>query len=192
MKVIFAMLLIAVVGFGFSLTVLADENLVPFWIKNTALWYGQGISTDTEFLNAIKFLLEENIIVVGSDSDISDCSGSAACIPGKVTKILDGDTIKVFGKSVRFALSSAPETDEIGGIEATEFIESMCPVGSSVLVDEDDMQTEGSFGRIIGVVHCNGINLNEAILDNDHGELSTVFCSKSEFSNSDWAKKYGC
>ena len=186
------MLLIAVIGLGFSLTVLADGNAVPSWIKNTALWYGQGTSTDAEFLNAIKFLLEEDIIMVDSDPDISDCSGDAACIPGKVTKILDGDTIKVFGKSVRFALSSAPETDEIGGGESAEFVESICPVGSSVLVDEDDMQTEGSFGRIIGVVYCNGTNLNEAILENGHGELSAVFCSKSEFSDSDWAKKYGC
>ena len=37
------------------------ENL-PEWIKNTALWYGQGSISETEFLNAIKFLIENDLI----------------------------------------------------------------------------------------------------------------------------------
>ncbi len=37
---------------------------IPEWIKNTALWYGQGNISETEFLNAIKFLIENNVIVI--------------------------------------------------------------------------------------------------------------------------------
>ncbi len=33
------------------------------------------------------------------------CSGEAECITGKVTKIIDGDNIKVNDKSIRFALT---------------------------------------------------------------------------------------
>ena len=37
---------------------------VPEWVKNTALWYGQGEISESEFLNAIKFLVENDIIVI--------------------------------------------------------------------------------------------------------------------------------
>ena len=35
-------------------------------MKNNALWYGEGLTSETEFLNAIKFLIENKIIVIDS------------------------------------------------------------------------------------------------------------------------------
>jgi len=125
--------------------------------------------------------------------DISQyCSGNAVCFAGYVTRIVDGDTIHVDGKSIRFTLASTPELGESGGIDAKQFVEQVCPVGTEAIVDEDDGQTEGSYGRIIAVVYCNGINLNEAVLDAGYGWLSSGFCSRSEFSTHAWAQKYGC
>ncbi len=121
-----------------------------------------------------------------------DCLGNARCIIGKVTKVIDGDTVKVEGQSIRFALASAPELSEFGGETAREFIEEICPVGSSVLVDEDGGQTQGIYGRIIGVIYCNGANLNEELVDSGLGYLATGFCDKSEFSSHSWAQKHGC
>jgi len=37
---------------------------VPEWVRNTALWYGEGNISETEFLNAVKFLIENQIIVI--------------------------------------------------------------------------------------------------------------------------------
>lgn len=37
---------------------------IPDWVKNTALWYGQGKISEDEFLNAIKFLINQGIIKV--------------------------------------------------------------------------------------------------------------------------------
>ena len=37
---------------------------VPEWVRNTALWYGEGAISETEFLNGIKFLIENQILVV--------------------------------------------------------------------------------------------------------------------------------
>jgi len=105
-----------------------------------------------------------------------ECSGTARCITGIVTSVIDGDTIKVDGQSIRFALASAPEMDEFNGPESKEFIREICPVGSTVLVDEDDGQTEGSYGRMVGVIYCNGVNLNEELVDSGLGYLSTIFC----------------
>ncbi len=126
------------------------------------------------------------------DIPVYACSGSARCFTGTVNQVIDGDTIKVDGQSIRFALASTPEINQVGGMDARNFIADICPVGSTAFVDEDDLQTEGSYGRIIGVIHCNGVNLNKAVLDEGLGYLSSGFCSTSEFATQAWAKKYGC
>jgi micrococcal nuclease len=122
----------------------------------------------------------------------SGCSGDAQCITGKVTEIIDGDTIKIDNKSIRFSLTSTPEIYDEKGVLAKKYVEKICPIGSTVLVDEDDLQTQGSYGRIIGLIKCNGKILNEEVLESGHGEISIQYCKTSEFANSDWAKRYGC
>lgn len=42
----------------------ADAQSIPEWVKNNALWYGQGVISESEFLNAIKFLIENDILIV--------------------------------------------------------------------------------------------------------------------------------
>ena len=42
----------------------AVAESVPEWIKNNALWYGQGDILESEFLNAIKFLIDTSVIVL--------------------------------------------------------------------------------------------------------------------------------
>jgi len=122
----------------------------------------------------------------------SDCSGIARCFTGMVTDVIDGDTIRVGAQSIRFTLASTPEPHEFGGMDAKKFVEGICPVGSEALVDEDDGQTEGSYGRIVGVIYCNGVNLNEAVIEGGHGYLASGFCDRSEFATHPWAQKYGC
>ncbi|MFB5610531.1 MAG: plastocyanin/azurin family copper-binding protein [Nitrosopumilaceae archaeon] len=54
---------------------------VPDWVKNTALWYGEGSISETEFLNAIKYLIENKIIIIESEEkDELVQSGSANVI----------------------------------------------------------------------------------------------------------------
>ena len=126
------------------------------------------------------------------------CWGNAACFTGEVTQVIDGDTIKVDGESIRFTLSSTPELSEYGGKDAKRYVESVCPVGSFVVVDEDDYQTQGSYGRMIALIWCYDpshdwfFNLNEDVLIAGHAEISTSFCSKSEFEYDYWAQEYGC
>ncbi len=42
----------------------AAPSIIPDWIKNIALWYGQGNVTEDEFINAIKYLINQRIIEV--------------------------------------------------------------------------------------------------------------------------------
>jgi len=173
-----------------------DFRDIPAWIKNNAGWWADGFLSDNDFISGIKYLVEHGIIIVDVSVEptklLQNCSGSAACISGYVTNIIDGDTIDVDGNSIRFSLASTPELNEFGGFDAKHFLEQICPVGSQALVDEDDGQTEGSYDRMIAVIYCNGVNLNEAVLEEGYALLSTSFCSQSEFSDEAWAKKFGC
>lgn len=127
-----------------------------------------------------------------SQGVIQNCSGTARCFLGMVTRVIDGDTIQVEGQLIRLALVSAPELDEPDGDKAKDYVGFVCPIGSSVIVDEDDMQTGGSYGRVIGVVYCNGNNLNESILEDEYGVLTRSFCGTSEFAGEAWAVRNGC
>ncbi len=40
------------------------DQKVPEWVKNIALWYGEGILSDDEFIDAIRFLIKEGIVIV--------------------------------------------------------------------------------------------------------------------------------
>ena len=172
-------------------------SLVSVFVTSEIIWY----FANQEF-DKVKNELKENLadtlekqnepISEQESTSSQECSGTARCITGTVTKIIDGDTIHVNGESVRFALSSAPELSGYGGVESRDFIQTICPVGSEVLVDEDDSQTEGSFSRIIGVITCNGVNLNSELLDANLGYLADQFCDSSEFASESWAIKHGC
>ena len=61
----------------------ASAEGVPEWIKNTALWYGQGSISETEFLNAIKFLIENDLINIEDQNieAISEDTTSNVIIP---------------------------------------------------------------------------------------------------------------
>ena len=41
-----------------------DASAVPDWIKNTAKWYGDGDIPEDDFLNAIKYLIQQKIIII--------------------------------------------------------------------------------------------------------------------------------
>ena len=51
-------LLVLVVGIGS----VSAESLIPEWVKNTAMWYGQGIISEQEYLDSIKYLINNQII----------------------------------------------------------------------------------------------------------------------------------
>jgi len=46
----------------------ASAQLVPEWVKTTAQWFGDDLISESEFLNAIKFLIENDILVLESET----------------------------------------------------------------------------------------------------------------------------
>src|SRR5918996_677830 len=131
---------------------------------------------------------------VYSGSDV-ECLGSADCIEGVATRIVDGDTLYVRANStiykVDLALIEAPSRSEEGFVESTAFTRDLC-LGSTVLVDQDDMLLTSTDSNIIATVYCSSSNLNEELLDNSYAELDVQQCATSEFANEPWVKEYGC
>ncbi len=120
------------------------------------------------------------------------CKGTAECLEGRVTDIVDGDTLYIEGTKIRLALVDTPEAGEAGYDEATAFAASLCPVGSQATADQDDRQLYDEYGRMIAVVYCNGSNLNRELLEHGHAVILTQYCAVSEFGGEAWAKEYGC
>jgi len=118
------------------------------------------------------------------------------CSTGIISQVVDGDTVKFLSDGgeeirIRLALVNAPERTEPGGEAAKVFAESECTFGSESVFILDRGQ-KPSFDREIGLVFCSEISLNELLLENDHAELDTRFCGRSEFGGLDWAVKFGC
>ena len=116
------------------------------------------------------------------------CRGSAQCFTSVVTNVVDGDTLDVGSTRIRLALVDTPEVGEPGYEEARDFTANTCPVGSSALVDEDDGQTGGSYGRIVAVVWCHGVNLSAELLRTGYAEFVPQFCAVSEFAREPWSE----
>ena len=117
------------------------------------------------------------------------CTGVAACFQDSVSYVVDGDTLDVGSTRIRLTLVNTPEVGEAGYSEAKQFTSQTCPVGTQALVDEDDGQTGGSYGRMIAVVYCQGVNLNAELLTSGHAVLLSYYCSVSEFADQAWT---GC
>ena len=132
---------------------------------------------------------------VYSESEVVECLGSADCIEGVASRIVDGDTLYVRANStvykVDLALIEAPSRTEEGFVESTAFARDLC-LGSTVLVDQDDKLLTSADSSINAVVYCSSSNLNEEVLDNGYAELDTQQCATSEFANEPWVKDYGC
>ena len=128
-----------------------------------------------------------------SGSDV-ECLGSAGCVEGVVTRIVDGDTLYVRLNNtiykVDLALIKAPSRTEEGFMESTAFTRDLC-LGSNVLVDPDGMLLTSN-SDVLAVVYCSSSNLNSELLDNGYAEIDTEQCATSEFAHEPWVKDYGC
>ena len=176
------------IGSGIHIYVYELNDSTEIWIGYVDdIWYVKHVDADIK-------VLEE--LFVKNQENPKDCpiSFNSRCTTGTVTEIFDGNNIRVEHALFRLALISHPELDEEEGGEAKEFLESICPVGSDALVDQDDLRPLEHLtgtGRIIAVVYCNGLNLNEELVEHDFEYFDGTYCYTSEFADDPWAEE-GC
>lgn len=130
----------------------------------------------------------------GTDNyDETLCSGTQLCLTEKILRIVDGDTIYLSGGyEVRLSLVNTPERHQIGFYDASKFTAELCPVTSTVMVDQDDKQPYDAYDRLLGKVTCHNKVLNAELLYAGHADILTQYCSTSEFSDESWAQEFGC
>jgi len=106
---------------------------------------------------------------------------------GNITHVVDGDTLDVNGIRIRLSLVDTPERGQPGFKEAKGYVTSLC-LGKRGELDVDDGQRRGDrYGREIGVVYCNGVNINEKLINQGLARILTAYCDISEFSGEKWA-----
>ena len=109
-------------------------------------------------------------------------------LEGIVNYIVDGDTLDINDIRIRLSLVDTPERGQEGFKQAKEFVKKLC-LNKKGQVDIDDGQRRGDrYGRDIGVVFCDGVNINKALVDNNLARIYTEYCDISEFKNENWAK----
>ncbi|MCE2506963.1 MAG: thermonuclease family protein [Nitrosopumilaceae archaeon] len=130
---------------------------------------------------------------VSNQDDVGvTCLGNAECLALNVDKIIDGDTIYADSYKIRLSLVNTPEKWEPGFTQATSFTAMSCPVGSRIIVDQDDGQPHDQYDRLLGKVYCENGILNEILLRNGHAKILPRYCFTSEFAGESWAQEYGC
>ncbi|RNJ78142.1 MAG: thermonuclease family protein [Nitrosopumilus sp. H13] len=111
------------------------------------------------------------------------------CSSGVITGIIDGDTLDVESVRIRLALVDSPERGDPGYEEAASFAASLCRMGDTAFYNTDDGQPDGSHGRVIAEVFCNGKSLNAELVQNGHARILYNLCDASEFAAKPWT---GC
>ena len=142
------------------------------------------------------------VIQFGLESEVFDdldiCKDEPDCYSARVMRIIDGDTMDVKHLStgepirIRLSLTNTQERGEELYEAGKDFTANLCPVNSRIIFDQDDGQTGGSYGRVIGLVYCGGLLLNEELLETNLAVIDSRFCDESEYRNDEWAQKYGC
>lgn len=132
---------------------------VPQWVKSTALWYGEGTISETEFLNAIKFLIENDFIVLEDEN-----SESGFVNPTAHVLIPNGNSdIANTGFYVPLNLEILP--------------------GTTVIWTNDDsvlhtVQSQNEFGEIIGMFNSAPLKTGETFeYKFDESGVYNYFCS---------------
>lgn len=130
---------------------------------------------------------------VSSEDEIGvTCLGKEECLALNVSKIIDGDTIYADSYRIRLSLVNTPEKEEPGFTQSTSFTAMSCPVGSRIIVDQDDGQPFDNYDRMVDKVYCETGIINEMLLRNGHAEILPQYCFTSEFTGEAWAQEFGC
>lgn len=107
--------------------------------------------------------------------DSSKCTGTALCITEKITRIIDGDTLYTKKYKIRLSLVNSPEKNQTGFAEAKSFTSKLCPVGSTITINQDDNQPYDKYKRLVGKIFCGNKVLNSELVYNNHLVVNTFW-----------------
>ncbi len=86
-KIVLPTIVFSILLISFSVN-FASAQTVPEWVKNTALWYGEGVVSEQEFLNMVKFLIENKVITIESIDTEKITHQATITIPNRNSEIV--------------------------------------------------------------------------------------------------------
>ena len=125
-------LIITIFGLGLTTNVSTENELVPHWVKNTAGWWANDKISETEFVNAIEFLVNEGIIHV---SNVANGNNNSDSVPHWVKNTAGW-----------WANDKISETEFVNAIE---FLVNEGIIQTNVIIYEKTSSTYNSYDEII-------------------------------------------
>lgn len=117
---------------------------------------------------------------LGSAHAASVRSDTAAVLTGKVTRVIDGDTIDVLLSSglirVRLHGVDAPERDQPGGAAATSWLAEQLPDRQVLL----EPISQDQYDRMVAVVHLQDRNINRELVQTGHAWAYRQYMRRSD------------
>jgi len=140
-----------------------------------AIFIGIGLTTNFNTSNESTTTYEP--IQENNTSSVSEINEAS----GVVTKVIDGDTIKVSGinTSVRLWGVDTPELSTSKG-QLVKTIVSNKLLGKNVTLNIDDTKNYDKYGRLLAKVYLNGEDINKWLLDEKYARV--MYIPPSEFN----------
>ena len=161
-----------------------DESVaIPSTVPILTNYFTTGQITETEWVTAIRYMIDEEIIRLGKP-DLTN----PELVSGTVTRNVDGNTIMIDEVRIRIPLV---DVEDSGNRTAPHAIlaKLLCPVDSPAQYDIDDLQVEDRYERTVAVVYCDtGISLGEIMIEFGLGWINEWYCDKSEFERAKWTE----
>ncbi len=88
----------------------------------------------------------------------------SGCRVGHVTYVVDGDTLDVDGVRIRIIGIDTPERGQCGYDEAKALVQQLVGGQGVVVLWNQDRQETDRYGRELGYVHRNDLDLGEVLL----------------------------
>lgn len=73
---------------GSSTNAIGQSTTIPSWVKNTALWWGQGQISDAEFIKALQWLINQGILSVPSSTNPSSTNSGSNNPSNPLSKLM--------------------------------------------------------------------------------------------------------
>ncbi len=202
-------LLIVLAGCATTAASLAQgDPYVPPWVRDAALWWGQGLVSDSEFLGLVQFLVDRDMITVppggpqvrelqgevdrlkasnaaglrdAYDRGYADGLAAAPPDPGVVHGTV---TRNIDGNTIEISGQKIRlpfvDVEDSGNASMphAKYARELCPVGAKAHYDVDDDKPVGKYGRTIAMVWCG-----------DHAKPLDQLMVESGLG---WISKYWC
>ena len=82
--------LVMVLGIGAIYAQSSDQVVIPNWVKQNALWWGEGEISDQEFVSALQYLINQGVIIIPATEPVDTSEAQSLDLdPGNTLPTVD-------------------------------------------------------------------------------------------------------